>query len=161
MNKQSMLQVKEKVFCIMKGVCVIEEIVKIKHKDKSYLDYYRLTPVMDPSCTIYSPVHSSKSRLRSIKSVEEWYQLLNDATRMKDKWSSNEQRRVQRRNEAIKNDDTRSLISLFRMYCQTKETLLNSNDLSWMRMAEQILISELSESMNISFDEALDKLLQK
>lgn len=150
--------VQDKVFCMMHGVCIIEEIVQMKQSNKTVVDYYRLVPVMDHNCTIYSPVHSANGRMRAIKSAEDYEKVLHDAKKLKSKWEINEQKRIIKRNRAIKEGDLSMMISLIRTYHKSPSHALNGDDMIWFKKAEQILVSEMIESLNITYEEAIELL---
>ena len=162
MNKDiKQYQINEKVFYVMQGVCIVEDIIQIKQRDRTFHEYYRLVPVMDKTCTIYSPISSSNAHLRSIMSKTEWKRILQIAKTLKFSWEKNEQRRIIKRNKAMLEDDILTLIALVRMYHQTKKSMLNLDDEIWLKRAQQILVSELSEAMSVLEEEALTVLLSE
>lgn len=150
----------EKVIHIPEGVCIIEQICKIRNDDNIECEYYKLVPLVNSTSAVYVPVHSEKTHTRSLRSKKEICKILELTAKCKPVWEKNEQKRVAKRQRALLDDDGVTLAKLIKSYHHKKEkdhiTILDS---IWLKKAEQLLCSEIAEVLNVDYEVAIKKVV--
>ncbi len=151
----------KKVIHNPEGVCEIAGIRKIETGLYEEREYYKLVPVTDESCAIYIPVHSIDQHIRALKNKKEILDIIKQCKEVKPLWINNEQKRIERRQKALKNDDAIALAKLIRSYhYRRRKDHLSIADHNWLKKAEQYLCSEIAEVLGIDFQNAVYKIIE-
>lgn len=142
------------------GVCEVLDVATIDYegmpKDRLY---YILHPYDKKSGKIFTPVDNKKTPMRRIISREEANELIDSISDMGNLWIADERMREKSYKECIKNSDCRQLSKIIKtLYLRKQERVaqgkkITALDERYLKLAEDILFSELSFSLEIPKDE--------
>lgn len=135
-------------------VCRIVDVRTERFQKKAVL-YYVLKPVYDQTSTIYSPVESSRDKLRKVLSLEEIYQLIQLMPDAETQWEENEQLRKEQHSAILRRGDHQELIKLLKtLYAKRQEKAesgkkFHAIDERTMKEAEHILHGEFAHVLKL------------
>ncbi|MBR1413955.1 MAG: CarD family transcriptional regulator [Bacilli bacterium] len=142
-----------------KDVCKIVNIINNYFNNK---DYYDLVPMYDNTLSIKVPVDSSL--IRDVISKEKALSLINDVNNIKplninDKFIENEYKKL------LESNNLENLFIIIKTtYMRNSDRVLNGKkegerDNNYLHKCEQILFNELAVSLNLSFDEVKEMII--
>lgn len=142
------------------GVCEVLDVTTIDYegmpKDRLY---YILHPYDKKAGKIFTPVDNKKIPMRSIISKEEAKELVDSISTQGSLWIADERMREKSYKECIKNSDCKELSRIIKtLYLRKEERVaqgkkITALDERYLKLAEDILFSELSFSLEIPKDE--------
>lgn len=152
----------------MEGVCVIGEIMEreLHHQE---MQYYVLRPVYRTGATIYVPVENESlvSRMKKVLSVQEIYQLIEDAVHEKMDWIDNDNQRKEEYKQILKDGDRKELMKLINVIYLKHEELksmgkkIHANDEYVFKEAEKMLYEEFAYVLGIHKDEVVSFIVDR
>lgn len=150
------------------GVCKIDEIAQ-KDLGLGKMDYYILKPISSSNNTFYVPTDKEAltSKMRKLLSENEIDEILSSMPDMDVNWIDNDNLRREKYKEIIRESDISKLIKLTKSIYAHKQTLaekgkkLRLSDENIMREAENIILDELSEVLNIDRDNVLSFIINR
>ncbi len=165
-----MYQVNDFVLYTLNTICRIAEITTRNFGGKE-IEYYILRPVYDEKATIYIPTNNLKlkSKMRSILSKEEIYQLISAMPQADYIWIEDDHKRKEVFQHIIDEGDRYQLISLIKtLYLQRQKRLQNKrsskmhvSDERFFKDAEKLLYDEFAFVLGISPQQVVDFISEK
>lgn len=142
------------------GLCRVEEVTTLDFDgaDRSRL-YYRLVPVEGKGSTIFTPVDNPKVSMRLAMTREEAVELIDSMPGIDTLWIPDERAREQRYKSAIASQDSSSWVQIIKtLYLRRQDRLahgrkVTSTDEKYLRIAENLLYTELSMALGIRKEE--------
>lgn len=142
------------------GVCEVLDVATIDYegmpKDRLY---YILHPYDKKAGKIFTPVDNNKTPMRSIISKEDARELIDSISSQGSLWIADERMREKCYKECIKNSDCKELSQIIKtLYLRKQERVaqgkkITALDERYLKLAEDVLFSELSFSLEIPRDE--------
>lgn len=154
-----MFSIGQNVVCGNKGVCEVEDIstLDIAGIDKAK-EYYVLRPLYIAASTLYVPVDSARTSMRTILTKEEAEELIHGIPDLPVLEIPNERLLEQEYKSCMKSNNCQEWVKLIktiyerkqkRMQLGRKETAVDSK---YFKMAEDVLYGELSVVLNMERD---------
>lgn len=151
-----------------RGVCEVLDITTLNmdgiKKDRLY---YILRPYYESESKIFTPVEGNKTAMRKAISKEAAAELVDSISEIDEMSVGGHDQREDCYKEALKSGDCQKLIAIIKMLYMRKKQRVSEGkkiltlDDKYLKMAEQILYSELSVVLGIPKEEMLDYILQK
>lgn len=144
-----------------RNVCNIENIKEINEKN-----YYVLEPVNDKSLKITIPVENSDEVIRNVISKHDAEELINSITNI-DIIKTNDKLLENEYKELLKTGRLEDLIKIIKTtYLRNENRIENHKKISekddnYFNKAENLLYSELSISLGLSFDDTKDYIKRR
>lgn len=163
-----MFKIGEYIICGKNGICQVKDITHLDMNgaDKNRL-YYVLVPVDTKGSTVYSPVDSTKVKVRKILTSEEADQLIDEIPDIGQLWISNDKLREEQYKEAMRECDCRQWVRIIKtLYLRKKERLsqgkkVTAIDEHYLKLAEKHLYGELSMAMGKKKEEMEEFITQR
>ena len=160
-----MYQAGDKVVYGMHGVCVVADLEQrvVDHKEVTYLV---LEPIGQPGARFLVPSHNpaAMSKVKAMLTREELEQLLSSDAIHQDAWIKDESRRKQVYRELIGSGSREKLLQMVCSLYRCRNALRSAGkkfhmcDENFLRDAEKLLASELSVTLELSTQEAIQYL---
>ncbi len=156
-----MFKVGDYVMYKTEGVCKIEQITTMDNfpKDKQKKLYYVLSPIKDAGLKIYSAVDNTMIPRRPIMSEQEARNMVEAMADIPELEIENEKYREEHYKKALKSCDCREWIRIVKtIYLRRQGRFAEGKkstaiDDHYQKSAEELLLEELSVSMNMSKEE--------
>ena len=163
-----MLQIGSQVVYGIHGVCTIVD-VEARRVDRKNVEYFVLEPKEQPGSRYYIPTQNQAalSKLRPLLTKDQLDDLLASEDTHRECWIQDENQRKQKYRELINGGDRAALISMIRSLHKHKESQLAAGrkfhlcDENFLRDAQKLLNSELSQVLGISPSEVVSYIEQK
>lgn len=144
-----------------KDICLVKEIIKIKNEN-----YYNLVPLCDKSLSLKVPVDNRANLIRKVMNKNEALELINILPSIKplnldDKNIDTEYQKLMNSNNII------DLIKIIKTaYLRNDNRIKNGlkiteKDENYFERAEKLFYMELSISLNLSYDETKEYIINK
>ena len=158
-----MYSIGDSVFYNANGVCVIEEIKEQSFTGQSRL-YYTLRSKRNPSIQLYHPVDSKDSKLTNIASKQNAQLILDTFKKPANEWLDRATARSHQYQDILKTNDhvriAQMMNSILRKRIELKQIdkKLPAQDDHMLQHVSPILYEELSISLNIPYQEVVEKI---
>lgn len=142
------------------GVCRIIDI-NIQKFNEVEREYYTIMPLYTKNSKIYVPVENHNNKLRNLLTADEIHTLIKTMPGEKGTWIKQNQQRIGRFKEIIKEGNREELARLISMLYLCKLDLakagkkLTMADEGIMKEAEKMLYEEFAFVLNIKLDEVV------
>lgn len=150
------------------GVCEVTDIRKMNlsgvPRDKLF---YVLTPKNQKGSTLFTPIDSTKTKMRKVLSREEALELIDNMPEIEELYFSNDKLREEKYKECIRSCDCREWIKIIKtLYLRREEKHLqgkkfSATDERYLKMAEENLYEELSTAMEMTKKEVQHYIEEK
>lgn len=157
-----MFKVGDYVMYKAEGVCRVDGIITMDHftKGKEKKLYYVLVPLKDSGLKIYSAVDNSMIPRRPVMTEQEARNMVEDMADIPELEIENEKYREDRYRKALKTCDCREWVRVVKTiylrrqgrYAEGKKS--TAIDDQYQKLAEELLLEELSVALNMSGEEA-------
>lgn len=153
-----------------KGVCLVEDVMAIDWGAdciSSEKLCYKLTPRFVKGSTIYAPVESGKTVIRSVMSEKEAEEVLDRAGRLETLWVNDEKEREKSyRNALLSGSSTEWSRIVKTLYLRKRERQkagkrMTCIDERYLHIAESILFGEMSLPLHLSVKEVEERYFQE
>lgn len=144
-------------------VCKIKEIKTNKINNK---DYYVLVPLNDESLIIDTPVDNKLGKIRKIISKEEVENIIKEIPNIDTIECTNDKMYEIEYKRLLEEGSHESLIKIIKTtYLRNKNRIdskrkISDKDDKYFKKSEELLYSEFSVSLNISYDEAKNYVIK-
>ena len=155
-----MYAVNDKVMYGQSGVCVITDICTKKF-GKTAIEYYVLHPMYGEDTTIYCPVQSEHTPMRSLLGLEEVDALIRELPSVQTEWIENDAQRSAAQAKVLHGGDQRELMRMIKsLHIRRKERLeagkrFHQADERALTEAENMLYQEFAQVLGIEPEEVL------
>ena len=157
-----MFQVGDYVMYKTEGVCKVDQITMIENnsKEKRKKLYYVMIPVKDAGLKIYSAVENTAIPRRPIMTEQEARTMIESMGELPTLQIENEKNREEIYKKALKSCDCREWVRVIKTIYLRKKGRLSEGKKStavddyYQKAAQELLLGELSVSMNLSEEEA-------
>lgn len=148
------------------GLCVYEGV-----QDKLFagrtVSYHVLTPCTKTTSTVLIPCDNQQlsQQMRPMLTPQQAQQLLSDAAQMSDEWLEKERERTARYRGYLSEYDRRGLVCVLRTLTHRRQQVtplgrrLYAGDEKLLKEVQALLCCEIAESLSLSEDEILSRLL--
>lgn len=150
------------------GICKIEDTTTLTLPDvKQDKLYYILVPQNTKGSKIYSPVESSKVKMRKILTGEEANELIEEMPEIEQLSIKDDRIREEAYKKAIRTCDVREWVKMIKtLYAREqvrkeKGRKMTATDEKYFKKAEENLFSELSIALHIEKDKVEDFIMHK
>ena len=160
-----MYQAGDKVVYGMHGVCVVAELEQrvVDHKEVTYLV---LEPIGQPGARFLVPSHNpvAMSKVKTMLTKEELEQLIASEAVRQDAWIRDEGKRKQHYRDLISSGSREQLLQMvcslyrYRNALRAAGKKFHMCDENFLRDAEKLLASEISVTLELSAQEAIQYL---
>lgn len=150
------------------GVCKIVG-TDVKKIGGSKVEYFVLKPIYDENSTLFVPSSNNNltSKMRSVLSAEEIYELIKAMPDEDTIWIDDENERKQKYQKIISQGDRKNLVQLIKtlhlhkLSQQGKGRKLHQCDEVFLKQAEKLLYDEFALVLKIKPDEVLPFIMEQ
>ena len=134
-----------------KGVCVITGVEKKKFSSMEETEYYVISSVSDKRYKGYVPTGTAEQLIRPLPSKEQIGDIIKDSLRMDADYIEDRKKRSDHYNAAVRRDDERELLCLYRMLDGRKaaDMKMPASDVNMMAYIERQINEIFSAGLGI------------